>query len=447
VVSAVRVSGWGRTSWAEVTNAAIGEAGPTQWPGSAVPRGLGRSYGDAAQVDGGFVFAPAELVPEPMWRGAGTVRVHAATSIDELLRWSVPQGWFVPVSPGTRFVTVGGAIAADVHGKNHHRDGSFCAHVRRMRVATPGAGTLVARPGDDVFRATAGGMGLTGVVLDADVRMLRIATSWMSVGTRRVDGLDDAMACLAEADGRHRYSVAWIDLLARGAQLGRGVVSAGDHASLSDLDAPRRADPLAYAPRVRIGVPDSVPGFVLNRTVGRAFYDACLLRAPRSRDGEIVGIAPFFHPLDALRDWNRLYGRRGFLQHQFVLPDGREGTLRRVIERLAEGPAPALLGVLKRFGPAGEGLLSFPRSGWTLAADLPDSPAARALLDSLDEIVVQAGGRTYFAKDARMRPRHVPSMYPNLLEWRQIADRLDPDRRLTSDLNRRLGLRGSSRGR
>ena len=446
-MNGVRVSGWGRTSWAEVTEVPVVAGAPMAWPDAGVPRGLGRSYGDAAQVDGGSVLVPSAPVPEPVWRGAGTVRVHAGTSIDELLRWSVPQGWFVPVSPGTRFVTVGGAIAADVHGKNHHRDGSFCAHVRRMRVATPGEGTVVARPGDDVFRATAGGMGLTGVVLDADVRMLRIATSWMAVGTRRVDGIDDMLACLAEADGRHRYSVAGSDLLARGALLGRGVVSAGDHAMVADLDAKRRADPLAYAPRVRAGVPDAVPGFVLNRPVGRAFNEAWFRRAPRTRDGEVVGIAPFFHPLDALRDWNRLYGRRGFLQHQFVLPDGREGALRRVVERLADGRVPAMLGVLKRFGPAGEGLLSFPRTGWTLAADLPDGPEARALLDSLDEIVVQAGGRTYLAKDARMRPRHLPSMYPRIAEWRRIADRLDPDRRLTSDLDRRLGLRGSPRGR
>jgi len=446
-VSGVRVSGWGRTSWAEVTEVPVGEAAPSAWPVAGVPRGLGRSYGDAAQVDGGSVFVQSAPAPEPVWRGSGTVRVGAGTSIDELLRWSVPQGWFVPVSPGTRFVTVGGAIAADVHGKNHHRDGSFCSHVRRMRVATPGAGTVVARPGDDVFRATAGGMGLTGVVLDADVRMLRIATSWMTVGTRRVDGWDDMLSCLAEADGSHRYSVAWIDLLARGASLGRGVVSAGDHARLADLDPGRRNDPLAYGPRVRAGVPDAVPGFALNRAVGRAFNEAWFRRAPRRRDGELVGIAPFFHPLDAVRDWNRLYGRRGFLQHQFVLPDGREGALLRVVERLANGPTPALLGVLKRFGPAGEGLLSFPRKGWTLAADLPDGPAARALLDALDEIVVQAGGRTYLAKDARMRPRHVPSMYPQLAQWRRIADSLDPGRVMTSDLDRRLGLRGSRRGR
>lgn len=441
------MSGWGRSSWAEVEETKFGPDGPSAWPAAAVPRGLGRSYGDAAQLDGGSVLVPSRPLPAPEWRAAGTVRVHAGTSIDELLRWSVPQGWFVPVSPGTRFVTVGGAIAADVHGKNHHRDGSFCAHVRRMRVATPGAGTVLARPGDEVFRATAGGMGLTGVVLDADVRMLRIRTSWMSVGTRRVDGFDDLLSCLAEADGVHRYSVAWIDLLARDSSLGRGVVSAGDHARPADLDSRRRSDPLAYSPRVRAGVPDAVPGAVLNRAVGRAFNEAWFRRAPRSLDGELVGIAPFFHPLDALRDWNRLYGRRGFLQHQLVLPDGREGALRRVVERLADGPSPAMLGVLKRFGPAGEGMLSFPRAGWTLAADLANTPATRALLDAVDEIVVQAGGRTYLAKDARMRPRHVPAMYPMLAEWRRVADRLDPNRTMTSDLDQRLGLRRSPRAR
>lgn len=443
----VRVSGWGRTSWAEVTEVPIDPDEPVAWPGAAVPRGLGRSYGDAAQLDGGSVFVASQPVPPPEWRGPGTVRVRAGTSIDGLLAWAVPQGWFVPVSPGTRFVTVGGAIAADVHGKNHHRDGSFCAHVRRMRIATPAAGTLVARPGDDVFRATAGGMGLTGVVLDADLRMLRIPTAWMSVGTRRVDRFDDLLSCLAEADGAHRYSVAWIDLLARGTSLGRGIVSAGEHARLADLDAELRRDPLAYAPRVRLGVPDMIPGFALNRTVGRAFNEAWFRRAPRSRDGELVGIAPFFHPLDALRDWNRLYGRRGFLQHQVVLPDGREGVLRRVVERLTEGRTPAMLGVLKRFGPAGEGMLSFPFAGWTLAADLADTPASRALLDAIDDLVVQAGGRIYLAKDARTKPRHLAAMYPGLAEWRHVADRLDPKHVLTSDLDRRLGLRRSPRGR
>jgi len=440
-VNDVRVSGWGRTSWADVIETPVGADGPVEWPVAAVPRGLGRSYGDAAQCDGGSVLTTAAQAPE--WRGAGVVRVTAGTSIDHVLRWSVPQGWFVPVTPGTRFVTVGGAIAADVHGKNHHRDGSFAAHVSRVRLATPGAGIIVARPGDDVFDATVGGMGLTGVVLDADVQMMRIATSMMAVGTRRVDHFDDLLECLVEADRAHRYSVAWIDLLARGSSLGRGVVSAGDHARASDLHSGWRGDPLAYDPNIRTGVPDVVPGFVLNRAVGRVFNEAWFRRAPRARDGELVGIAPFFHPLDALRDWNRLYGRRGFLQHQFVVPDGREGPLRRVIERLANGPSPAMLGVLKRFGPAGEGLLSFPFTGWTLAADLPDGPATRSMLDAIDEIVVQAGGRTYLAKDARMRPRHVTTMYPALAQWRQIADRLDPDHHVTSDLDRRLGLRRS----
>jgi decaprenylphospho-beta-D-ribofuranose 2-oxidase len=436
------LAGWGRTAPTAAVVRPLADlpavlAAPP--PRGVLARGLGRSYGDAAQNAGGTVL-DATTGPEDITVdvAAATVRVAAGVSIDTLLRRLVPLGLFVPVTPGTRFVTIGGAIAADIHGKNHHRDGSIAAHTRAMTLATP-TGTATLRPGDELFRATTGGMGLTGVILDAELSLRRIGAPGVVVDTDRTPDLDAVMALMAEGDDRYHYSVAWVDCLARGRHLGRAVLTRGEFAT--DGDGGDGAAP-AYGPRVRVTAPPVFPSGLVNRWSMRAFNAAWYRKAPRCRRGEVQSIPAFFHPLDGVGGWNRVYGRRGFLQYQFVVPFGGEAALRTAVERLSADGAGSALAVLKRFGPAAGGHLSFPSPGWTLALDLPAGPGRAALLDGLDELVAAAGGRVYLAKDARLRPELLPVMYPRLDEWRAVRDRADPDGVLASDLDRRLHLTG-----
>ena len=443
------MTGWGRTPRVDaelvvLDPAELASTFATPPPRGVLARGLGRSYGDAAQNAGGRVLTTQRLDREPSFVDAttGCVRVGAGVSFDELLRWSVPRGWFVPVTPGTRYVTVGGAIAADVHGKNHHADGSLGNFVRRITMHTPAGGRGEVLPGDDLFAITLGGMGLTGVVLDADIALRPVTSSAMKVDTYREPNLDALLRRLRELDRSHTYTVAWIDLLARGAARGRGVITAGEHADASELDARRRPTPLAYSPRPLLGVPDVVPNGLLNALVVTAFNELWYRKSPRRRIGELQTIASFFYPLDALDNWNRLYGRRGFTQYQLVVPDDATAVLETILGITSEQRLPAFLGVLKRFGPAGTGLLSFPAPGWTLTMDLPAHPDVAPALDRFDDLVRDAGGRVYLAKDARLPRHHLRAMYPNLDQWRELRDRCDPMGILTSDLDRRLDLTG-----
>ena len=457
------MSGWGRTapSAAEL----VRPSSPEQVQAlletarssahAVVARGLGRSYGDAAQSAGGTVVDTTALCGVlDSDLTSGWARVGAGTSLDALMRSLVPKGWWVPVTPGTRHVTVGGAIAADIHGKNHHRDGSWCEHVSSIVLATP-SGTVEVSPERDpeLFWATSGGMGLTGIVLEATVRLTAIETSYVLVDTERATDLEDCMARMTARDHEYRYSVAWIDCLARGRKLGRAVLTRADHARQGDLpdrgarasrshSAGRRgSNPLHFEPKVLFDIPFTPPGGLLNPLTVAAFNEAWFRRAPRSRQGQRTTLSSYFHPLDALGSWNRLYGPRGFVQYQFVVPFGAEAALRRVLERLSEKRVASFLAVLKRFGEADPGPMSFPSAGWTLALDMPaGSYGLGSLLDELDSVVVDAGGRVYLAKDSRLRPELLAAMYPRLEEWRAVRARVDPEGVLVSDLARRVGL-------
>lgn len=412
---------------------------------SAVPvlaRGLGRSYGDAAQCAGGLVLdctgldRVLEAPPD-----TDLLHAEAGLSIDAALQRIVPQGWFLPVTPGTRQVTIGGAVAADVHGKNHHRAGTFGAHVERITLVTP-RGRVEASPEEqaDLFWATVGGMGLTGVVAEAVVRLHPIETAFMIVDTHRVPDLETCMAELTAGDVRHRYSVAWMDCLARGRHLGRSVISRGDHARRADLPLRQQARALEYRPRIRLAVPATAPCNVFGAAAAFAGNELWYRKAPTRRLGEIQTLSAFFHPLDAIGDWNRLYGPRGFTQYQFVVPFGAEATVRQVIEVLQSHRVRPTLAVLKRFGDPDPAPLSFPMAGWTLALDIPlGHRTIAAVLDELDELVAAARGRVYLAKDGRLRPELLRVMYPRTDEWLAVRERADPDGLLASDLWRRLG--------
>ncbi len=439
------LSGWGRTAAtaADVVTPgdpnAVRDALASSNGRGVLPRGLGRAYGDAAQNAGGRVIDTTAMTRFlSVDVESGVARVEAGVSLDALASAMLPFGWFLPVTPGTAFVTVGGAIASDVHGKNHHRDGSFCEHVSSLVLVTPAGERLTLTPGDDLFWATAGGMGLTGVVVEATVRMTPVETAWVREDVERAANVDDCMARMEERDDAYRYSVAWIDCLARGRRLGRSVLLRGDHAARADL--PAGVAPLERRRGLRVAAPPWMPSGLLRRETIAAFNELYYRRAPREERGRLVPIDPFFYPLDGVRGWNRMYGERGFLQYQFAVPFGREDAIREALERLSSRRVASFLAVLKRFG-AQRGLISFPMPGWTLALDIPaGSPGLAELLDGLDSLVAEAGGRVYLAKDSRLRPELLEAMYPQLPRWRELQRSVDPDGRMRSDLSRRLGL-------
>ncbi|MBM3669604.1 MAG: FAD-binding oxidoreductase [Actinobacteria bacterium] len=440
------LTGWGRTSPSrarvarpvDITDITV--ALDRRSPRGVLARGLGRSYGDAAQSGGATVIDMTGVKGFSLDPATATVRADGGASLDAILRAIVPRGFFVPVTPGTRMVTVGGAIAADIHGKNHHGSGSFGAHVRALDLLT-GDGrllTLTPETTPEEFWATVGGMGLTGIIVSATFDVIPIETSLISVDTERGTDLDDVMARMLARDSDYRYTVAWIDSVAAS---GRGVITRGDHARADQLPAGKRASMRDYDPAVRITAPSLIPSGLLNTLTVRAFNEAWFRKHPRQRADEVQSIAAFFHPLDGVQEWNRVYGPRGFLQYQFVVPDSGAEVVRTSLEKLARVGAPSFLTVLKRFGPSNPAPLSFPMPGWTLAADVPARvEGLDRVLDELDELVAQAGGRLYFAKDSRQSPEMVRRTYPRLTEWQAVRNRMDPDRVFTSDLARRLEL-------
>jgi decaprenylphospho-beta-D-ribofuranose 2-oxidase len=443
------LSGWGRTN--PVTAQVVQPSSVEQLqelirgapPRSLIARGLGRSYGDAAQLkDGTVIELPAfdriELDP-----ATGTVTAGAGVSLDQILRVIVPAGFFLPVTPGTRNVTVGGAIAADVHGKNHHVDGSFGNHVQRL-LLVDGTGTLreLTPSGRgsveeaEFFWATVGGMGLTGVIVEATFSLIPITSSLISVDTTRYRDLESLMAAMVEADAKYRYSVAWVDSLD---PKGRGVLTCGDHAPAEDLPKSQQADPLHYDPKALASAPPFLPGGLLNKFTVRAFNEAWYRKAPKHREGELQAIAPFFHPLDGVQDWNRIYGPAGFLQYQFAVPNEAAHLVPRALEVLRQVGAPSFLTVLKRFGHSNPAPLSFPIPGWTLAADVPAAiPGLMEVLDQLDEEVAAAGGRLYLAKDSRQSARVFNICYSRALKSKKVRSEIDSLAPFNSDILSRI---------
>jgi decaprenylphospho-beta-D-ribofuranose 2-oxidase len=443
----VTLTGWGRVSPSAAELAEPSSPGAAaellrSGPRGMIARGLGRSYNNAAQCAGGVVMSTAGLNRiTGLDPATGVVTCEAGVSLEQLMVAGLPSGWFVPVSPGTRQVTVGGAIAADVHGKNHHVAGSFARHVLSIDLVLPGGElrTVTSQDDPELFWATAGGMGLTGLIVRATVQLKRVGTSRVRVDTVRTADIDETMATLAEHDRGYGYTVAWSDSMARGARLGRSVITSGDFAEPGEL--PAGADPFEFRPGARLGVPAGFPPGLISKYTVAALNEAWYRKAPRERRGELQTIGTFFHPLDGIRNWNRVYGPGGFRQYQYVLPFGAEAAVRRSFEMVAGARAPSFVTVLKRFGEGDPGLLSFPMVGWTLALDFPArTPGLAGLLDRLDRLVVEHGGRVYLAKDSRVPADVLAEMYPRLPEFRKLRAELDPAGLLASDLSRRLGL-------
>ena len=450
--STVTLTGWGRIAPSSAhlaepatdSDAAALLGRPPAGSGAIIPRGLGRSYNNAAQSADGLVLSTARLNRIISLDAASGIAVcEAGVSLEQLMVAGLPAGWFVPVSPGTRQVTIGGAIAADVHGKNHHVAGSFASHVRSFDLVLPGGEQRTVTPQDDpqLFWMTAGGMGLTGFITRAAIQLKRVQTSLVRVDTVRTADVDETMAVLAEHDRKYGYTVAWSDSLARGTHLGRSIITSGDFAAPGDLSPKQRATLFAFDPRARLAAPPAFPPGLINRYTVRAANEAWYRKAPKSRTDELQTIGQFFHPLDGIRNWNRVYGPGGFRQYQYVMPFGAEAAVRRSFEMVSAHPAPSFVTVLKRFGEGDPGLLSFPAPGWTLALDFPArTPGLGPLLDELDQLVLRHGGRVYLAKDSRVPAPVLEEMYPRLPEFRKLRAEIDPSGLLASDLSRRLGL-------
>ncbi|MDI3341786.1 MAG: FAD-binding oxidoreductase [Sphaerobacter sp.] len=405
-------------------------------PGSVLPYGYGRSYGDSCLNEGGTLLDVSGLNRFIHFDDqTGVLRCEAGVRLDQILATFVPRGWFLPVTPGTKFVSVGGAIANDIHGKNHHVAGTFGRHVLRFELVRSTGERLICSPAEhaDLFRATIGGLGLTGLITWAEIRLKPIANAFIDEEQIRFESLDEFLALSAESADRYEYTVAWVDCFVGGGRYVRGHFMRGNH------------DPSPERPKrlpdrtLRLAVPVDLPGIVLNTVTIRAFNTVYYHRQRAARVRKVIPYEPFFYPLDTIHAWNRMYGRRGFLQYQCVVPtDGDNAAIKEILDRIRRAGQGSFLTVFKTFGDQpSPGMLSFPRPGVTLALDFPLQGAATLrLLDDLDAVVRASGGALYPAKDARMSATTFRASFPR---WQEFARYVDPHfsssfwRRVTSE--------------
>lgn len=431
----MKVTGWGRHP---IIEAAV--VSPDSYrsieelitAGPLIGRGLGRSYGDSSLAN--TMLSSRQLDHLVSFdRDTGVLRCQSGVSLEQLLGVIVPAGWFLPVTPGTARVTIGGAIASDVHGKNHHGHGCFSRYVRSLTIATVSHGIVVcsAEQYEDLFAATCGGMGLTGFILEAELQLLKINSSMIDETVIRTRNLDHSLETFA-AHAHTTYSVAWIDCLASGQSLGRSVIMLGEHSETGSLEA-GKTSPLT--------VPVDFPGFVLNPLTTRLFNNLYYARAPSKTTQRKTHYRPYFYPLDGLHQWNRIYGKSGFTQYQFVVPsEAGLPALREILGIISDSRQASFLAVLKAFGKANDNPLSFPLEGYTLALDFRINPSLPGLLQRLDERVIAAGGRVYLTKDAFLSAESFQKMYPRWQSFCETRAAYGADQSFHSLQSRRLGL-------
>lgn len=442
----IELSGWGRyprRMATVVSPATVAEAIPPR-AGKMISRGQGRSYGDAAIFEDGLVMLTENLSEVTQFdETTGTITAQAGATLAELIDQFLPRGWFPAVVPGTKFVSLGGCVAADIHGKNHHRDGAFGAHVSELEIVLADRSRRVCSPekNAELFWATVGGMGLTGIITNVTFKLIPVQSSYLVVEHHQTKDLEASFKVLSDAAWDDHYTVAWIDCLASGAELGRSVLMRGHHALPEELTKRLQSTPYSKPHRQR-NLGFDFPSWTLNSLSMKAFNELYYRLQGRKQNAFIADYESFFFPLDRIGNWNRIYGKRGFVQYQCVLPmeNAYEG-MRALLEALTAARRSSFLSVLKRFGAEGKGLLSFPFEGYTLTLDLPVSdPELFSFLDRLDEIVLRHGGRVYLAKDARLSPQSFRAMYPRFAEWLEIKKKLDPEGCFDSDLARRLEM-------
>lgn len=411
-------------------------------PGELIAYGNGRSYGDASLQERVLLTRRFNKFLS-FDESTGTLCCQSGVLLSEILEVFVPRGWFLPVTPGTKLITVGGAIAADVHGKNHHLEGSFGQHILAMEVMRNDGSVIRCSPQEnsEFMQLTVGGMGLSGVILNATFRLKRVETAYIREETVRARNLEEIMECF-EASASWTYSVAWIDCLARGDDMGRSIMMRGEHATLDGLVSPaHKAAPLEPRRKPMLSVPVNFPDFALNRWTMQAFNFAYYHKCRPGLHRNVVDYNAFFYPLDAIADWNRIYGKRGFTQYQFVIPReaGREG-MQHILKRITDSGLGSFLAVLKLFGEQ-ESFISFPMAGYTLALDFPISLAAMDLFNELDAMVADYGGRLYLAKDSRMNAAMFEKTYPNAAEFKEAISLLNRGEvRFASLQSKRIGV-------
>jgi len=431
----IEVSGWGRFPVAQAKplilkdSATLSETLRKSFRGIAY--GMGRSYGDSALSEQ-VIFTHSYNHFIDFDSKNGLLRVQAGTTLKEMLDVIVPKGWFLPVTPGTQFVTFGGAIASDIHGKNHHKEGSFCDYVNWYRLMLPSGEVVTCSPTEnvDLFRATNGGMGLTGIILDGEFRLKPIQSAFIDMITIKARDLDEILALFDEHVG-FTYSVAWIDTLARGKHMGRSVLMLGEHSTDGDLTIPEPSEK---------SLPIDFPDFVLNPLSVALFNTLYYNKNFHKQSQNRVLYRPYFYPLDAVLYWNKMYGKRGFTQYQFVIPKSETIALQKILDEIAKAKSGSFLAVLKLFGKENENWLSFPKEGYTLALDFPIRNCIFELFKRLDALVLDAGGRLYLTKDATMSKEMFRAGYPNWQKFVELRKAIGADKVFASLQSERLGL-------
>ncbi len=404
-----------------------------------IPRGNGRCYGDASLSSQTITTTRYDKVLF-FDVNLGVFDCQCGITLDRILEITVPKGWFLPVTPGTKFITVGGAVASDIHGKNHHIDGSFSNHVQELDVLVPSGVILNCSPekNADLFKATCGGMGLTGLITRVVFKLKKIETSYITQKQIKAANLEE-MLMLFEKYKNSTYSVAWIDCLQNGKNFGRGILMLGEHAKENELPLKYKRLPLSLPSKRQIRLPFYLPSFILNKVTVKLFNTFFYNKNLRKEINNVVSYEPFFYPLDSILDWNKGYGRNGFIQYQFVLPlESKEGLI-KILKTISKKGLGSFLAVLKVFGKQ-DSLISFPMEGYTLALDIPVSKKLFPILDELDELVISSGGRLYMSKDARMKASVLENGYPRLMEFKKIIHKYNPDKKLQSLLSDRLLL-------
>ncbi len=407
-----------------------------------LPRGLGRSYADQATNTNHVVLKMEKMNHFLSFdEEKGILLCEAGVSLEEIITHFAPRGWFPMITPGTKYITIGGAIANDVHGKAHHADGSFvnCVYDFTIMLANGQVLTASREENADLFWANFGGLGLLGIILTATIQLRKIETTYFKQKAFAAENLDQMLDAIENTGEEYASSVAWIDPMAKGKSLGRGVLSAGNHAKLEDLPGKLRCDPLKLGKKPKITVPFYLPAFALNRLT-ISILDVAIYWMQKSAPS-ISHYDKFFYPLDMINEWNRGYGKRGFIQYQFVVPlqDGRK-NIRTILTEITESKCIPFLNVLKKFGHGQGGLLSFPFEGYTFAIDFPITPPLKPFTEKLDRMVLDMGGRIYLGKDAYLDESTFKAMYPQHVEWLRIKRKYDPDNVFSSDIGRRLGL-------
>ena len=404
-----------------------------------IARGNGRCYGDASLAKNTISTLKYDKILS-FDTESGIFECQTGITLDQILEVIVPKGWFLPVTPGTKFITAGGAVASDVHGKNHHVDGAFSAHVLEMDILLASGETITCSPlvNNDLFWATCGGMGLTGVITRVKFDLKKIETSYIIQKQLKAENLEEVIQ-LFEQYKHYTYSVAWIDCLKKGKNFGRSILMLGEHATVEDLDREKRKNPLQLPKKRQITFPFNLPSFVLNQFTVKAFNFLYYGKNFKKEINNVVSYEPFFYPLDAVLHWNRGYGRSGFVQYQFVLPLEHKQGLIEILNRISDEGLGSFLAVLKVFGKQDD-LISFPKEGYTLALDFPVRKGLFKFLDELDEIVLKHNGRLYLSKDARMNPEVFWKSYKNAGSFLEIIKKYNPNFKINSVQARRLNI-------